>query len=425
MDLGSRIDEFLMKAFNSRAFRWALFSAVLLFIAAESGQERNDLDIFLEASRSLFAGKDIYSERYFGIYHYFYSVFFATILYPLTMLPIYWARFLWLTGGVLVMIRMLSLLLRLMPDQELKKAGKGLVVFLLVLFSLRFLRSNLHLGQVNHWIMWLSLEAMFLIWSGRKLWGGAILALAINIKLLPVVFIPYLIYRREFRATIFSVFCLLFFYVSPAAWIGQDRNGDLLSSYWNRIDPMQDRHVFDHEETSFHSLTTLISTFFMEDVREHNGLDIRRHIVGVPEDQLPVIITAVRLLFVLLTLWFLRSRPFVQVSDNKRRLYEIAYLLLAGSLIFPHQQHYAFITLCPAILWLIVAYRNSRRSVLFLFTLCIVYFAINLGMLAGGLNPWLNHFKVLTWASLLVLILMIRHHPFGTGTMALNQHSAG
>lgn len=412
MNPGSRINQYLEKALGSRPFRWSVSLICLIFIAIESGQERNDLDIFMEASRSLFAGNDIYAERYFGIYHYFYSVFFATLLYPLTLLPIYWARFLWLTGGVVVMVRMFSLLLRLMPEQDMKKAGRGLVVFLLVLFSLRFLRSNLHLGQVNHWIMWLSVEAMFLIWTGRKFWGGAILALAINIKLLPVVFIPYLFYRSEFRASLFSVICLLLLYVAPVAWIGQDRNTQLLSSYWVRINPMQDRHLFDHEETSFHSLTTLISTFFVEDVREHNGLDVRRHIVGVSEDRLPMVINGVRLVFVLLTLWFLHTRPFVQIDDNKHRLYEMTYLLLAASLIFPHQQHYAFITLCPAILWLIVAYRNTGRPVMFLVLLCMIYLALNLGMLAGGLNPWLNHFKVLTWASLLVVLLLIRYHPF-------------
>ena len=57
---------------------------------------RNDWDIFLAASRALFRGEDIYAITYFDGYHYYYSLLFATVLYPFTWLPVVTAKFVWI-----------------------------------------------------------------------------------------------------------------------------------------------------------------------------------------------------------------------------------------------------------------------------------------------------------------------------------------
>ncbi len=406
-----RIVEILERSVSSGLLKWLLIGICVLFVWTESGQVRNDMDIFLAASEDLFAGGDIYTEKYFGIYHYFYSVLFATLIHPLTWLPIFLVRIIWSIFGLFVVWRIITLLLRFVPGKILERSGRYLLIFSLIFFSLRFIRSNLHLGQINHWILWMSLESLWLIWSGKRVLGGSVLALAINIKLLPVVFLPYLFYRGEFKAFSTVIVALVMFFVLPSLWIGYEKNNELLHCYWHRIDPTQNRHVFDHEETSFHSLTTLVSTMFVEDAQEHNGLLIKRNLIGLDSEQVHKTINMIRIVFVLLTLWFLRSLPFVRVEDNSRRLYEISYLFLASSLLFPHQQHYAFITTMPAILWLIVYLRSYTSGKWLLVTLIIVYLSFNLSLLYGGLNPILNHFKVLTWGSLLLLLLLIYTGP--------------
>jgi hypothetical protein len=392
-------------------FRMLLIGLCIVFVIYEAGQSRNDMDIFLAASKLLFSDGDIYAEKHFGIYHYFYSVFFATAIHPLVYLPIFFTRVLWVSAGILMIWRIIVLLLRFIDEDTWASIGKSFVVVVLLLFSLRLIRSNLHLGQINHWLLWLSLESIWLIIRGKKMWGGMVLAFAINIKLLPLVLIPYLIYRREFVAAASGIIGLILLYVIPGWWIGWGRNWLLLESYWHLIDPMQARHVFDHEETSFHSLTTLISTFFMENVREHNGLDLRRNILSLDATTIRHLILIVRLVFVFLTLRFLNTGPLVTFRGSNQTLYELSYLFLAAPLIFPHQQHYAFIWAMPAFFWLIVRYAEMKASVKKLIPFLLVYVCFNLALWNGGLNPWLNHFKILTWGALALLFLLIRTTP--------------
>lgn len=392
-------------------FRPALVVLCAIFVFLEAGQTRNDTDIFLAASKHLFSGGDIYSEKYFGIYHYFYSVFFATFIHPLVYLPIFLTRVLWVSVGIIMILRIVVLLLRFIDEAVWTRIGKAFVVVVLLFFSLRLIRSNLHLGQVNHWILWLSLESIWMILRGKKVIGGLILALAINIKLLPLVLLPYLLYRKEFAASIAAVIGLLLLYLLPGLWIGWSHNWLLLESYWTLIDPSQTRHVFDHEETSFHSLTTLVSTFFMENVREHNGLDLPRNVLNLDAETIRYLMGFIRLGFVVLTLRFLKSLPFTAFQSSKQTLYELSYLFLAAPLIFPHQQHYAFISAMPAFFWLIVYYTELHTPVKKLIPFAIVYFCFNLALWSGGLNPWLNHYKILTWGALLLVALLAIARP--------------
>jgi hypothetical protein len=264
---------------------------------------------------------------------------------------------------------------------------------------------------VNHWLLWLTLEAIWFIYNGKWLKGAFLLSSAINIKLLPLVFLPYLIYRKHYRALMMTILFLVVFYSLPSLWVGWERNTTLLRDYWALIDPSQTRHVFDHEETSFHSLTSFVSTLFMENVREHNGLQMKRHILSLSAEQIEVLIWLLRIFFVSLTVYFLRSWPFKKEESKTQVLYEVSYLILIAPLIFPHQQHYAFIAAMPGVFWLLNVYLKKKIISWKLIPFTLVYLSFNLAFWHGGLNPWLNHFKILTWGILILIVLMAIDPP--------------
>lgn len=397
------------------AKKYWLALPLLTYAIIESFQGRNDWDIFLAASRALFEGKDVYAMTYFDGYYYYYSIFFATLLYPLSLLPAVMSKFLWLCFNLTLVVHIFGRVMQFFDRSHFTPRMKQLFMVILAVSMLRFLKSNLHLGQTTILLLALSLEALHEEGRGRHWLAGTWLALAINIKLLPAVLIPYWIYRARFKASAIAVVVCFALWLLPALWLGQSRNGMLLLSYMELIDPRQAKHVLDIEETTFHGLSTWLSTLLSAEAIEHNGLKYPRHIANVSMETLSSVITAVRVFFVLLTLWFLRTLPFKEAPGIRHRFREISYLLLIIPLIAPHQQHYAFLFSMPAFAYVLSFLLTSgcslfhwRSIMLVLVTLCF-----NAALWLGAYNAFYNHYKIVTYGALILVLLLA---TFGADT---------
>ena len=392
------------------AKRYWMVLPLLAFAIVESFQGRNDWDIFLAASRALFSGEDVYAITFFDGYHYYYSLFFATLLYPFALLPAVLGKFLWLCINLLLVAHVFKRVMGYAANEVLSARAKQWLLLFLVIGMLRFLKSNLHLGQTTILLLALALEALHQESKGRSWLAGTWLALAINIKLLPAVFIPYWIYRFRLKAAFVAVIVCLGLWFLPSLWLGQARNGMLLLSYMDLIDPRQAKHVLDVEETSFHGLSTLLSTLLSAEAREHNGLDYTRHIANVSMETLALIITLVRLFFVGLTLLFLRTLPFKAAPGSYHQFREISYLLLVVPLIAPHQQHYAFLFALPAFACVLSSLLNSGYSFAHWrwIALALVAVCFNAALWLGAFNAIYNHYKLVTYGALLLVVLLAR-----------------
>jgi hypothetical protein len=326
--------------------------AMAVFVLLELNV-RNDLDIFLAASRDMFAGKAIYQELYFGCYSYFYSPLFASVVFPLTWFPPWAAHLLWLILQIWLIWRIWELLVQSLQAHWFNRSLQALFGMVVLLISLRFLRANLHFAQLTIFILWASLESLALLRKRHPAAAGALLALAINFKILPVVFWPWLAWRREWKALAVSVAMWGILFVLPAAWLGADRHAGLISGWWELVNPAQPRHLFDTEETGFHSLTNIIPVFFLEEDPESRALPVERTLVALSPDSVILLTLLARLGVIVAALYFIGSRPFRKVADKLQAFYETSYLLLAIPLIFPHQQTYAFLLAVPAAAWVI------------------------------------------------------------------------
>ena len=338
----------LHDAWSRKWVRFLLAIALIVFMRIESLSTRNDLDIFLAAAVDLFNGINIYTQTYFDGYHYYYSVFFAKLIRPLAELSSSESKFLWIALNVILLFRIWKICLHFLWPSAWKPELKTLFGLLLIVFCIRFFRDNLHLCQMTILMLFLSLESVYCVFNKKALLGALLLALAINIKLLPIVLLPYFLYRREWKTVFYSLILVLFFYEIPSLWIGSEHNHFLLGEWMNLINPMQQKHLLDVEETSFHGLTTLLATLFIKDLNELHGLHGKRNIGDLSLEQLYLVINFVRLLLVAFTLWFLRTMPFKSFVSKEKTWWEISYLLLVVPLIFPHQQHYAFLFSAPA-----------------------------------------------------------------------------
>jgi len=367
-------------------------------------------------------------------YHYYYSVLFALILYPLAFIPLYLAKFLWLVLNLFFVFRIWKIFSYYLGTDRLTVKMRRIFTFLSFLFILRFLRDNFHLAQMTTCILYLTMEGLYQIDRRRELAGSLLIALGIDIKILPLVVIPWLIYRARFRPVVYTLVFLCILLVLPSLLIGFKYNAFLLKERWKLVNPTNQKHILDVDEDSFHSLTTLCSVLLVKNARNNNSLLLKRNIADIPLKDLSVVINAVRAFFVLLALWFIHDRPFRKEKSRLQEFYELSYVLLAAPLLFPHQQHYAFLLAFPAttylVLYLLEVYfggppreplsRSRKINKVILITLTIIiYLVLNAHFILGQYNDLYDHFKILTYGVLLLAGVLAFCRPSKIKTIPL------
>jgi len=397
--------------------------ATFILILYEA-QGKGDFNIFLSASRDLLSGKNIYEISYNQWYHYYYDIVFALILVPFSFLPLYLVKVLWLLLNIFFVYRIWNIIISWLPVADLNHKLKSFFILISFLFIFRFLRDNFHLSQVTIFILYLTLEGLSLIDTNRKIQGSALIALGINIKLLPLVIIPYLIYRNDWKSTLYILSWIIFLLFLPILVLGFDHNWFLLTERWKLLNPSNQAHILDTSERSFHSLTTLLATLLVNDCGDSHALGLKRNIANISIENLNLVINIVRGIFVLFTLYFLRTKPFVSRISKVQKLYEISYICLIIPLIFPHQQHYAFFFIFPATTYLIfymlwVYYppntcnvkRFKHNKAWFVATMIVAYLTTNSHLILGQFADYYDHFKTLTYGIILISILLAVSNP--------------
>jgi len=403
---------------KSKAFLYYLLgAAIVLVFLLISANRQGDLFIYEAGSKDILAGKDAYSIGYVDGFRYYYSTLFALLIYPLTFLPAYIGNLVWLTLNAFLLYRIAILISRYFDLSNLTQNQKVLFIALSFLFSLRFVLSNFHNQQITICILYLTLEGLRFIFSGNKLAGALLITLGINIKILPVVFLPYLLYRKEFTAS----FLIILFYAAllflPGFILGFAQNNLLISSWWKLINPTNTIHNLDVDERSFHSLSTLLATLLVENLPDKFALHIRRNIMDISYEHFVLVLNITRLIFVSFALYFLRTKPLKNKVSNTHRFVEMSYLLLLVPLIFPHQQDYAFLFIMPAVIYVIYYLITGQNSLpvtkfrlIAAFT-ALSYLLCNLSLLLGEYRDYYTHFKILTYGALLVIPLLVFCYP--------------
>lgn len=345
---------------------------------------------------------------------YGYSPLFAAFLIPFTYLPVWLPQLLFLIADIFWITRVLKLLMELLDIREPRLQQWWLV--LVLLFSLRFILHNLEMVQLNIFLLWLSVEGLYQIfYRERKLAGALLLALGINFKLLPLVFVPYLIYRGQWKA--FGVVSVLavFFLFLPALFFGVEMNAQLHRDWWSIINPLNDRYNAGQNADSYriHGLAALFASYFS---KNHEG-HFQILIAEVSNTALQWLINGMRMIVVIFTFFFLRTLPFREANNRKHFVAEVAYLLLVTPLIFPQQNKWAFVYLLPAFAYIFnVLLRDAAwRSRLVLLSLLAIVFGLTTlttdGLVGKQLNYYTECLKLVTIGTLvLVPVLAITYN---------------
>lgn len=330
---------------NRRAI--LLLVAVLCLIAGIKASTSTSIDIhvYLHAASQFAGGQDIYSNNPHN--RYLYSPLFAMLMQPLAAIDWSWARFLWLIVNGLAGIRVWILFQRLAgPWLPAPGRGRWLLAAGIAILSLEFLNQNLNLGQITLLILWLTVEGCLLVLGGRPIPGAALLALGVNIKIVPVLALVYLLIRRAWMGAGLTMVFLVVSLMLPAVQAGWTRNVELHERWIASINPGQSDYVFEQDK-GCQSLNCTLSAYLLdpeapENVGYHPAWARMKAAAVLP------LIRAGQVALILALLIPIVQHRRRRAPDGLQTFREIACLLVISLLLFPHQMAYATLYAVPA-----------------------------------------------------------------------------
>ena len=216
-----------LKPWQRTAILAALAIAVIASFVAY-GRRSVDFAGYAAVGEAFLNGRDIYLDTPEGTNTW--PPFFSLAAVPLGMInkvSPYLAHLVWIALTWASIFFALDLIARLLYGKRLKFNAdeKSLDMTsreLLVPFALTipFIINNFELLQVNMILFAIALWGLYLHSKGRDAAGGIVIALAAALKVMSIAFLPYLLYRRRWRAAFWMAAASVFFFLSPALFIG-------------------------------------------------------------------------------------------------------------------------------------------------------------------------------------------------------------
>ncbi|MBI5416967.1 DUF2029 domain-containing protein [Candidatus Poribacteria bacterium] len=180
----------------------------------------SDFKVYYKSAQRIINSEELY--RYEdGFYMYKYPPFFAFSIMPISFLPIDTAKVIWLFYMSICFVLSIIFTQKLIIDE---KINSRLFYFLPIFFTSKFILEEFHLGQINIITFFYTVLGLYFIFKKPKYeWlGGIFAAYAIIIKVTPLIFLPYLLFRKKFIGLISCAFFSILFFLMPVLNYGWD-----------------------------------------------------------------------------------------------------------------------------------------------------------------------------------------------------------
>jgi hypothetical protein len=200
-----------------------------------------DFPVYYSAGQSLINGRsDLYSPDFAlgRVMDYRYPPFFLIALTPLWHLPYSVAAYIWYVLSVFEIIGCVLIVIRIFPSFR----GSWILGFLVILGVLQYFVMALHYGNAQLLVTFLLFAALYFVVQSKDLAAAALMALAITIKLTPILLVPYLVIRRRWKLLASLCVFLAAFNIAPSSHFGFRENNQLLRSWYQHVVVSQEFH---------------------------------------------------------------------------------------------------------------------------------------------------------------------------------------
>ncbi len=357
----------------------------------------NDFKVTYRAATRVLDGENLYNWSD-GHYVFKYSPFFAVFISPLGLTPFPYAKIFWMALMVFAFWGVI-------------KVGKYLIMnhrspppFFYILFLLliaRFFLREIELGQTDFLQLFLIFSFILFLEKEKEVLGGLFLALSIMIKLTPLIFIPYLLYRRKFSSVFWTFVFALLFFSAPSLIYGIEGNIALLKE-WYGFMSLSSPPLLANDMNQ--SIFGMFYRFLTSSVYGVNFVNLNPNLVNA------LIYIFVVIAYVYLLLLNRYSRGIESPLLHCRETVEYSFLLIFMSLFSPLGWIQNFSSLILA--FMVLVYYTFKTNFqdklvnLLLISSFILSSAINYETVGRRLNDLFLYYSFITLGVLLVPIAL-------------------
>lgn len=222
--------------FNARpALRAAILVAALAVVVFLFGdrvvRKMPDLEVYWTAAVRARAAEPLYrvSDQH---YQFKYLPAFAVLAIPLGLLPLAAAKTAWLCASVLLVVVLVWLSLRLLPE---RRRSAWLLVVATVVVMGKFYGHEIVLGQMNALFAVVVVLAALALRDRSEARGGLLVALAIVIKPYAVLLLPWVAARRRWLSVATAAAGVAAVLALPGILYGHAGNIALHRAWWRTV----------------------------------------------------------------------------------------------------------------------------------------------------------------------------------------------
>lgn len=315
--------------------------ACFSFKAAEKSIH-SDFERYYTAGKAVVNGEDIYAAE--GHFQFKYFPVFAQFMVPFSIIPQNIAVYFWYFFIAACFVGMLVISIKLSGCPPEKAVAVGLIILAI---CGRFFVNNARNGQINIPVAFFAYLGVFLVINSRERLGGFFTALAVCLKFMPVLLILFYLWKRKWRALLYSLlFTLVFLFIVPAFTWGFDGNLKLLDGYINRRSKMVESVA--KKDSAGESIPAVLNRLFRDipanTFKERKERQYSINIASLPVKTVNRIVLGVILSVVLV--YIIATVKSFGIRDNKNLLaLEAALVFIIMLLISPEARNAHYITL--------------------------------------------------------------------------------
>jgi hypothetical protein len=318
-----------------------------------------DFPVYYAAGRSLLSGRtDLYSPDFAlgRVMDYRYPPFFLMALFPLWLLPYSLAAYIWCLLSVIEITGCVVIVRRTFQVSRLMWLAVALVVA-------QYFVMALHYGNAQLLAVFLLFASLYFAQRRKDLAAAILMALAITIKLTPVLLLPYFALKRRWTMLAAVVVFLAAINIAPSAYFGFRENNQLLKTWYDHVVASQEFHE-DNGPINL-SLKGELRRYLCDvDYSQRVDGDVNYpavNIASLSRDRVVqawMIIVGVLFAGVLLLMWWLpmSQKPGCELNDNVPL--ELAVMICLMLLIGPLTSKIYFV----ALLWPVACLASVASS---------------------------------------------------------------
>jgi hypothetical protein len=212
----------------------ALIAAVTLLAALfafKAAGKMPDFEVYHTAGARALASAPLYRPDD-GHYQFKYWPAFALLIAPFAWLPLLAAKALWFTLSAMLMAVLVALSIAILPAP---RRPVWLLATATFVAMAKFLGHELILGQVNIAFAAAILAAVLMMRYRHEVRAGLLIALAIVLKPYAVLFLPWLVARRQIASSAAAAGGVLIALLAPATVYGFAGNIALHREWWTTV----------------------------------------------------------------------------------------------------------------------------------------------------------------------------------------------